>query len=1354
MSTEIQSVAYKDYLQEIQLDATKTALSGDKITFENRKRNILNSSQSKCTQKDDSAKQQTEPPKYDQNGAAVSNEMYCENKKNIGVTMSYNEFLKLFKPPPSCLTEVSAACSDEIQTEDFFVNMHKGLKCKSITSYFNKVDEKTKSNAASININKMTVTAQVHNSLVSSNHGSTQYIVDSHKAKNSSDLNKDADSIILLSTETIDDIEEKIKPSKLSTKKRKNIDAPLQQVELKKQKYDILNDNIMTDVKSTNQNLNNSVSSEPALGVKCSQSTLCFGKNGFSLVKSDIQKNETNEKELNQKQAKSNNDIKNGKKGTDNNEVKTMETDSPLTVNCDAVLERKNNKSVISTHVTEGTDIKLISVETPTLRRSARIKQAPKPVDDIVIDIDDNIEEEMCRNKKTKRNNISDEKIDKKQTGKLASIFTQVKSKGSDIKKIQPIVDPETLRLKREFLMSGIPEELKRQINTAANAALASDYPPFPKFSHVQQMEVSQTTPPSRSFKMIGSDIHEVDNTYLSGCFLWRTAQDAGVAFPSIFENFSAHPALCDEFVSMILKDYQLKDTSFNYEKMYRLWQRKLQAVACEEESTRPSKLSNFDEIIIVDDSPPQPVKPDPKQSIDVKECLWTDLYQPDSSDHVIGNSSVIQYLKGWLEKWKSSLQKEEKTNLTTKPLMKNKKTSIWSDDSDFTDSDEDDLKLCNTMLVTGPHGCGKTSTVYALALELGFKVFEVNSSSLRSGKQLLSQLEEATQSHKVAQKKTSDFGVDEVIVVENLEQKKFKKDNMKQKAKSDVMPLASSLTSFFKSNVSTQKRYELNSNKKLQTKDDKKLTQKQKKLSDKVKKSTNRLEETNEQNASSGHVNLSSVSLILFDEVDVVFEDDKGFLATVQHFMTSTKIPIILTCADRHFYHQLSARHDHIIFKKPSKGSVAKYLSTVCLSNGVYVDPTTMSSLVNHLNGDIRSCLLSLQYWCESGGGRVQEYSHSSHNAATATKPECGDKTSLFKVKCKKMMVIDDEESTSSVSSINMKPVKQKFAAVVHRDIVETLLGLPTGDQFSLQIVLKLLNVPVSDGQKFSEVLDQLPVMNEVFQRNCIYQVALVCLSLPKIEPSIVDMTASAKKVSIHKDTRKRILHSWCDSDSSDDSPDQNNQSEMRDSGLSTDNQCNKLNLACDAAKDNNTKLNISVLSEMARFYDSMSYIDCLQSTCNRTVEKCGTSPGINDMEPLYHQNYHIDHDFVNPTVCAVSLLASRKMSQNVDASINVWLEREGFSKNSTDDNSGPINIWPEEFQLPIGQSGTHELFNDNHLLYSSKKYATENNLANLGNVQLESDQKIYTDYLPYLREICRTEKDRHISKSQRSYS
>ena len=43
------------------------------------------------------------------------------------------------------------------------------------------------------------------------------------------------------------------------------------------------------------------------------------------------------------------------------------------------------------------------------------------------------------------------------------------------------------------------------------------------------------------------------------------------------------------------------------------------------------------------------------------------------------------------------------------------------SDASDYSYNDED--KLCNTMLLTGPVGCGKTSAVYACAEELGFKV-------------------------------------------------------------------------------------------------------------------------------------------------------------------------------------------------------------------------------------------------------------------------------------------------------------------------------------------------------------------------------------------------------------------------------------------------------------------------------------------------------------------------------------------------------------------------------------------------------------------------------------------------------
>ena len=45
-----------------------------------------------------------------------------------------------------------------------------------------------------------------------------------------------------------------------------------------------------------------------------------------------------------------------------------------------------------------------------------------------------------------------------------------------------------------------------------------------------------------------------------------------------------------------------------------------------------------------------------------------------------------------------------------------------------------------NTALLTGPTGVGKTATVHALARQLGFKVLEVNASSLRGGRQVCTQ--------------------------------------------------------------------------------------------------------------------------------------------------------------------------------------------------------------------------------------------------------------------------------------------------------------------------------------------------------------------------------------------------------------------------------------------------------------------------------------------------------------------------------------------------------------------------------------------------------------------------------------
>lgn len=69
-------------------------------------------------------------------------------------------------------------------------------------------------------------------------------------------------------------------------------------------------------------------------------------------------------------------------------------------------------------------------------------------------------------------------------SGKLAPIFMK-KKEVEEPKKV--ILDPEQERLRREFLMSGVPEALKKQTVVASAAAVNYDFCPFPAIKHVQQ---------------------------------------------------------------------------------------------------------------------------------------------------------------------------------------------------------------------------------------------------------------------------------------------------------------------------------------------------------------------------------------------------------------------------------------------------------------------------------------------------------------------------------------------------------------------------------------------------------------------------------------------------------------------------------------------------------------------------------------------------------------------------------------------------------------------------------------------------------------------------------------------------
>lgn len=400
--------------------------------------------------------------------------------------------------------------------------------------------------------------------------------------------------------------------------------------------------------------------------------------------------------------------------------------------------------------------------------------------------------------------------------------------------------------------------------------------------------------------------------------------------------------------------------------------------------SSPPVALVQFDNeaVIVLHDSPEtKTVKPD----LSKEEMQWTEKYQPQHSSEVIGNTTSVRRLHSWLKEWKLRADREDKK----KP--KDQKRDDESIDSDWEGGDEDSRDaedmLCNTMLITGPPGVGKTAAVYACAQELGFKVFEVNSSSQRSGRLILSQLKEATQSHQVDSQgvnahKPTYFNSYSTSSSAGRPGSSPRKVNSPRRAVSSPRKLPQSprgskrgglapiaLANFFKvskpgnkgqSNIKEEQT--AISKKKPNEVDGKKTSIKS--LPDAISKDRNP-EDVNKK---------AATSLILFEEVDVVFDDDIGFLNAIKTFMMTTKRPVILTTSDPAFRAMFDGDFEEIIFEMPSVMDVASYLQLLCLAEDTRTDLKDINTLLSLNHCDVRKTLLQLQFWACSGGRQLTD--------------------------------------------------------------------------------------------------------------------------------------------------------------------------------------------------------------------------------------------------------------------------------------------------------------------------------------------------------------------------------------------
>jgi len=357
---------------------------------------------------------------------------------------------------------------------------------------------------------------------------------------------------------------------------------------------------------------------------------------------------------------------------------------------------------------------------------------------------------------------------------------------------------------------------------------------------------------------------------------------------------------------------------------------------------------------------------------------LWAHKYSPQSAVEVLHNVPEALILKEWLQtltlistgttpdKRIGKRSGQLKTEPPTKRVRKSKKLDDFVVSSGEEDSLIDELaelqdspsgsqitlmktvvnagtgdlgKNANGVVISGPHGCGKSAAVYAVAKELGFEVFEINPSSRRSGKDILDRVGDVTRNHLVhgpsnQQSETIDADTQRVADALDADLKSGRQGTMnsffkaKEPAKADNTP--------------------------------------------KVRSSSTETGETIPNKAPSKVARKTQKqSLIFFEEVDILYEEDKNFWNTVMAMVIGSKRPIIMTCTDESVIPIASlSLHAILRFTAPPANVAADHMVLIAANEGHMIRHDAAKTLYESRNKDLRGSLMDLNLWCQFGVG------------------------------------------------------------------------------------------------------------------------------------------------------------------------------------------------------------------------------------------------------------------------------------------------------------------------------------------------------------------------------------------------